>query len=124
MRRFIAPLSVSYFLFQKRHVKAQTLPSNFRDVMESLNERDNKRHLVDLRKNIISVTPSQYHRVIERLPRDVLETLEYIRVVYEPPLSSGQKVRVRRDMMRLIEGNNDSNEHEYFLHLLNYYGCL
>lgn len=124
MKRLLVPLSVSYFLLQKRHVKAQTLPSNFRAVMENLNDRDEKSHLKDLRNKVLSNTPSQYHAVIERLPRDALETIDYLRVMYEPPLLPSQKVRVRKDMLRIIESSFDSAEHEYFMYLLKYYECL
>lgn len=45
---------------------------------------------------------------IDKLPRDVLEDLRYIDVVFVPPLSQEQTDNMHRRMLRMIEENKAS----------------
>jgi hypothetical protein len=111
----------------KRIVQAQAVPPDFYKKIKILNAQDNELSNTNMKNQIISSTPEDYHQIINNFDCDVLQEIYYIRVMFEPPLTPltpSRRIRARKEIIKIMESKNwEENELSYFMYLLKHYGC-
>ena len=119
--RFIKPARVS-----RLTTRLAVLPPHLKQQLEQRDNEDRATELADIVKFLSKW--SKNAPVVNGLQDrpDVLHELDYIRILYNPPLTPSQRVRARRAISRLIESTEGltDEEVEFLVSLLGRLGCL
>ncbi len=137
IKKAIVPAMVSsYILYRPNCIYASALnkvqesssnfPKYFFDKINELNERDSKYASEYLRESLIDYYPNRYKYIVDNIQNnELLEELDYIRVIYTKPLSYSKKIQLRNKIHKLIKEKSLSRQElELFEYLLKYYDCL
>lgn len=123
LRKLIPSLVPTMIVLQPSQVYAA--PKHFREKIDKLNKQDEELAFQKLKQEFVRKSPERFWEVIEKMDRKVIEELDYIRVMYNPPLSPGARVRCRNAIMKLIDSRKCTQEEiECFLDMLKRSGCL
>ncbi len=119
-------LPIACYHMNSKPARAE-MSSMMREKLEKLNDIDTKNYNKSMIDTLTTWVSPDYKHVVQFLqdkPR-ILNELDLIRILYQPPLSPSQKVRVRTTVMRLIDDNElTSGEVDMLLSILTYYGCM
>lgn len=131
-RVFVPAMVSSYILYRPKYVWAanqqdkEPFPKYFLDKLSDLNERDTKYAHELMRENLINHYPNRYKYIVENLQNDdIISELDYIRVLYNRPLTCDRKINLRNKISKLIKEHSfTEQELELFEYLLKYYDCI
>ncbi len=95
--------------------------------VDDLNENDRRLELVELKESICEQIPEQFHNTIDNMDDSnrVLSELDYLLVLYEPPLNPSKRIQVRNIIQRIIKSRNKWKQEEMDLidYIITFYGC-
>ncbi len=124
LRKVIAPLVVCHFISKKRVVNAKALPNDFYQKVDILNKQDRNLANAELINNLKQSIPEKYESIVSNFDNAILQELDYMRVMYKPPLKPEVRLRARQNIVKLIEYKKWTDEElEYLMYLMKYYGC-
>lgn len=86
MSCFRKPCRLSYCILPSSMSHLRALPNDFKMKIDNLNKQSMKSHELKLDRRILLKTPEEYHDVIKRLDIEIKEDIDYILVMYEPPI--------------------------------------
>lgn len=115
---------MAYQMIRPHIVKAESIPIT-NNLIKELNERDNNSEMYALQANLEKWKPIiNFKDVLQTLNVSILNELDYIRVMQEPPLKPYQKIRTRNMIMKYYNQTNNSKEKEMYYEILNYFNLL
>jgi hypothetical protein len=82
-----------------------------------------KSRIIAVRKHIAGWKPSEGHAaVVESLADSTINAIDYIRVMYEPPLSDTRKMSAYRAVAELMDRSRSDQENKYYDSIAVYLG--
>jgi len=123
-KRLMVGSMMAYQMIRPHIVKAESIPIT-NNLIKELNERDNNSEMYALQANLEKWKPIiNFKDVLQTLNVSILNELDYIRVMQEPPLKPYQKIRTRNMIMKYYNQTNNSKEKEMYYEILNYFNLL
>lgn len=119
--------TATYVCSRTKVAHANALPAHIRDQLARRNEEDHKLVIREQIESIKNWCDQRYKHIVEELKSntEIIDTLDYIRVVYSKPLNPSQKMRVRGNITKLLEIENlTQNQVDFLLSILEYYECM
>lgn len=102
-------------------VKGIDIDKFLRDA-EALNERDKVEELQTLRKSLSKLVPLEYHHTIQMCEdEDLLTDIDYNLRFRMLPLTSFEKISVRRDFVRHLQVQRAKDEIDLIKYLIAYF---
>lgn len=135
-RIFVPAMVSSYILFRPKNVYAsqpslppsdrEKFPKYFLDKISELNAKDSKYANEIMKENLINYYPNKYKYIVENIEKeDIISELDWIRLMYNRPLSCDRKISLRNKICKIIKDHNLSEkELELLEYLLKYYNCI
>ena len=122
--KLIVPVALNHVTSRKVQVKA--LPNDFYQKIARLNQEDKELYQIKMKQQILTAIPDQYKSIVEDFDIETLEAIDYIRVMFTPPLDASRKIRLRKEIVRIIENTYKQwsvKELDFFVDLLKSYDC-
>jgi hypothetical protein len=96
----------------------------FVNRLYDLNRQDEMNQTKTYRVRLCELCPQKYHDVVNSLDDDVIDVLDYIRVMYKPPMEYDQRIKLRQKVSIIVKSKEPAyNEHQmmFFIWVLRYY---
>lgn len=108
-------------------------PQNINSLVETIDTLNNEDEVCkqqQYRTKLKSMCPREFFHVIDSLDNEIIEELEYIRVMFKPSMEPDQRIPLRRYVSNIVKTKHQSDdtwsdqELEYFIWLLRYYRAM
>lgn len=79
----------------------------------------------NMMKKVLEWYPvANYTHVVKDMDINSITELDYIQVMYTPPLNASRKIQVRNRLTELMKKSKNKSEADFIVHLLAWYGCI
>lgn len=115
-----------------RIVQTKAVAQSIIQKIDELNKKDTHVEKTMYLDALVKHHPKKYQEILEGMNKDILNELEFLRVMYTPPLNPGRRIMLRNNVRNIILGGHghgqktDWTETElaFFEHILKSNGCI
>jgi hypothetical protein len=108
--------------------QANSLPPKF---FERLSKNDDNDRKVVIKEQIAAISQwcdPRYKNVVQQFEKrqDIIEELDYIRIMYNKPITASQRIRIRNKIKKMIltDITLTQEQIDFLVSILEYYDCL
>jgi hypothetical protein len=92
--------------------------------LQDLNKLDEGVKIAKHKRTLCELCPREFHNVVNSLDDNIIDELDYIRVMYKPSMETDQRISVRKKVSKIVmskESGWTEHELEFFIWVLRYY---